>query len=107
MNILNPAVAGDTEDFRTIRLGGATGIAAASSITVHIWRHNTTTTTVDIAATDAGAAGDDEIEVDLGSFLTTATPGEYWVEVDVDGTTWPGARQPAKLTVRDDAPPAT
>lgn len=103
VNVLKEAVSGDTVDVRTIKLGGVTGIAAASEIVMYVWRHDVER--VELACTDAGGADDDEIEVDLGPFLTDSpAAGDWNVEVDVDGTTWPGARRAARLTVRAEAP---
>ncbi len=103
VNALKPAVSGDTVDVRTIKLGGVSGIAAASSMTMYVWRPGVDR--VELTPIDAAGADDDEVEVDLGPFLTTGpAAGSWFVEIDVDGTTWPGANTPAKLTVRAEAP---
>ena len=102
-NVLRPAVSGDTVDVRTIQLGGVTGIAAASEIVMYVWRAGVDR--VELVCSDAGGADDDEVEVDLGPFLDDEPAAGKWLyEIDVDGTTWPGANTPGWFVVRAEAP---
>lgn len=103
VNVLKEAVSGDTVDVRTLELGGVSGIAAAEAIVMYVWRPGVDR--VELSCSDAGGADDNEVEVDLGDFLTTGpAAGKWWYEIDVDGTTWPGANSPGWFIVRAEAP---
>jgi hypothetical protein len=103
---LKPAVAGDVNDIRTLRLDNVVG-GVVESVAVVIWNvEGSTRLTANVVE-----QGADYIDVSVnlggpGGWLATATATKFNVEAEVhwaDGTelTWPDA-PPASLTVRSD-----
>lgn len=104
-NTLMPATAGDTTDVRTLELTGVTDIAEADTITVTIWRHDTSA----VELTDVTPVPDTEnqITVDLAPWTESSDPGDWLVDIDIDGTSWPSATRPARITLRPGPPAPT
>lgn len=102
-NQLRPAVVGDSADTRIVELTGIDNIADVSEWQGWVWRSGVARAAIPVALADADA---NTVTVDLGTWLAdAATPGEWWFEIEADGVTWPGSRRPARLTVRNQAPP--
>lgn len=101
-NQLRPAVVGDSADTRTIELTGIENIADVSTFAGYVWRPGIARATVTVTLDDADA---NTVSAALGPWLTSAaTPGDWYFEIEADGITWPGARRPARLSVRAEAP---
>lgn len=99
VNRLRWATTGDTGDTRRLRLTGAPDLTEASTIAVWVWNDDTARVEIPNTPFDRQHA-----DVDFGDWLaTTPEPGEWWVEIEVDGVTWPGAKNPAILPVRAQA----
>lgn len=106
---LRPAVAGDIDDVRRVRLDGVENLGAAVSVVAHVWRRGGASVELDAAVVDASAR---IVAVELGDadgWLALATPDEYQLEVQVtfgDGSvlTWPDDR-PMSLIVRAEGDP--
>jgi len=98
-NRLRWATTGDAGDNRRLRLTGANDLTEASSIAGWIWKTGTARTGITVEAFDA-----QHVDVDFGTWLATApAPDDWWFEIEVDGVTWPGAKNPAILPVRAQA----
>lgn len=78
-------VQGDTNDTLTAALAGIETLPVGATIEAHVWRTTTpaSTTTLTAVVLDAVAR---TVLVQLGAWITTATPGLWWVEVQVTGT---------------------
>lgn len=108
-NVLAPAVRGDVNDRRVVRLDGVANLGAVVGVEAHVWRSGVSP--VALAATVVDAT-ERTVDVVLGAadgWLATATPGTWWVEIEAtfaDGSvlSWP-AQQPLSITVRPDADP--
>ena len=102
---LKPAVTGDVNDARTVRLDGVANLSAVSTITSHVWRVGVAHAVLATTVVDADAR---TVRISLGGaggWLASAVPDTYSVEVEAtfaDGSvlTWPDAR-PMTLTVRE------
>ncbi len=96
-------VQGDVNDELTFVMGGVNDLTGAASIEAHVWRSGF------LAATLAAAVSDPVerlVVVQLSPWLATATPGEWYFEIEMtfgDGTvlTWPSCDPPI-LRVRAD-----
>lgn len=106
---LRPAVQGDVNDVRTLRLDGVESLTAVSAIVGHVWQNRGPRVALDAAVVD-----DVERTVTLslggaGGWLASVDPGGYFVELQAtfqDGSklTWPAAR-PASINVRAEGDP--
>ena len=102
-NQLRPAVVGDTTDTRIIELTGIENIEDVSVFAGWVWRPGVARAAITVALDDAASH---TVTADLGPWLSSAaTPGQWWFEIEADGATWPRAARPARLTVRNQAPP--
>lgn len=109
MTTLQPAVTGDINDTRTIQLAGIDNLNAVQTIVGHAWRGSSTPVQLDCQVDDAA---DCTVTLSLGGsdgWLTTATPGQWSVEIQAsftDGTvlTWP-ADKPMTIKVRAQGDP--
>lgn len=86
-------VVGDTNDTVVVTCGGVDTLLGYTAVEAHIWRTTTPASTADLEAvvTDAAAL---TVLVKLGSWINTATPGTWRLEVEVtapwtDGQTGP------------------
>lgn len=100
---LEPAVAGDIDDVRTLRMDGIDNLDDVTAIEAHVWKSRGAATTLAAEILDATAR---TVSVSLGDdegWLATATPDAYLLEIEVeigDATlTWPNG-SPAVLWVR-------
>jgi hypothetical protein len=82
-------VQGDANDTLTATFNGVQDLLGISAIEAHVWRNDVASTTLTATVTDAAAR---TVSVDLGSWITTAAPAVYFVEIQA---TWTGS--PAKV----------
>jgi hypothetical protein len=91
-------VAGDTGDTIDVTVLGITDATTASAWEAHVWITGTTATTLSASATSATV-----VRVNLGSWLTSATPGLYNLELQAtvagNPRTWPEGT-PDQIVVR-------
>lgn len=76
-------VQGDVGDTVTARFEGVLDLVGVTAIEAHVWREGTVATlAAEVADPDART-----VLVQLGSWLATATPGTWKLEIEA---TWPG-----------------
>lgn len=104
---LPPAVAGNTGDYRIIRLSGVDSLSAATAFSADVWLEGQPETQLNVVLVSALKR---TVRVEfggVGGWLATAAPGDYFLEIDVEfgptvTLTWP-ARAPMILGVREQA----
>jgi hypothetical protein len=97
-------VQGDVDDIITVTLGGIVDLNDVASLEAHVWRRQSSATTLPATVADATAR---TIVVNLGSadgWLATATPHDWMIEYELtfaDGSvlTWPDEK-PDTIKVR-------
>lgn len=78
-------VVGDTNDTVTVTCGGVDTLAGATAVEAHVWRTTSPTSAATLTATVLSAV-DRTVLVELGSWITTAGPGVWRLEVQVTAT---------------------
>lgn len=97
-------VVGDTNDTLTAQLDGIDTIPVGTTVEAHIGRTTDPVSSTTLTATVVDAAAR-TVRVLLGSWLTTAAPGVWSLEIQVTGT-WadgqigPRTWGPRRLTLR-------
>jgi len=86
-------VQGDTNDTVTVTCGGVSTLAGASAVVAHVKKTTNPVGSATLTASVLDAAAR-TVLVALGSWITTATVGTWWLEVEVtaawsDGFTGP------------------
>ena len=102
---LQPAVQGDVNDRRQLRLDGLETLDAVTSIKGHVWRRGVADVELAVTVTDSAAR---TVELNLGGvggWLATRTDAATWF-IEIEATfsngsvlTWPADR-PMELFVR-------
>jgi uncharacterized membrane protein len=92
-------VAGDTDDTIDVEVLGIDDATAASAWAANVWATGTSA----VSGITAAATSASVVRVTLGSWLTTATPGTYNLEITAtiggDPKTWPEGT-PDQIIVR-------
>lgn len=78
-------VVGDTNDTVTVTCGGVADLNGATSVEAHVWRTTSPASSATLTASVLSAA-DRTVLVELGSWITTAAPIVWRLEVQVTGT---------------------
>lgn len=86
-------VQGDTNDTLTCQLDGVDTLPIGATLEAHVWRNTPPASSSTLVATVLDSTAR-TVSVRLGSWLTTASPGTWYVEVQVtaawsDGQTGP------------------
>ena len=94
-------VQGDVNDTVTVTLDGVATLNAVTAVAAHVWRPSVPPVTLTAAVTNAATR---LVTVQLGTWLATAVPDNWYLEVQAtfaDGSvlTWP-AGTPDKILVR-------
>ena len=96
-------VQGDTNDTLVAQLAGVADLTGVTAIEAHVWPAQSIGAAVTLAAVVTNAASR-TVTVNLGSWISTAGPGRYQLEIQ---TTWGGGPiitwpegAPDELTIR-------
>lgn len=96
-------VAGDTNDTVMVTCGGVADLLGATSVEAHVWKTTApaSSTTLVAEIVDASAR---TVRVKLGSWITSATPEPWRLEVQVTGTWADGQTGPRTFPTEGGTP---
>lgn len=78
-------VVGDTNDIVDTTCGGLASLPIGATVEAHVWRTTAPVSVATLAATVVDAAAK-TVRVQLGTWINTAAPGDWRLEVQVTGT---------------------